>query len=120
MHQGAARNFLQAQFGGPVEEKETTVATSTTIARATQNDPECVQLLFVNIGANTIQLGLTQAMATAGGIILNANGGNVSMAVRDDGTLPSREWWVFSPAGDSTLYVLKVRRYAIVDDKGYG
>jgi hypothetical protein len=118
MSSGAAGQWLARQYGGPVEERETSPATSATAVSVCNNDPEAVQILFVNTGANTVNLGLTVAMAIAGGIILAANGGSVSMSVSEDGTLPSREWFARSAAGASSLYILRIRRYALTETGG--
>ena len=120
MNLGAAAQWLAGEYGGPVEEREALKTTGVTSVSVSNNDPEAVQILFVNVGANTINLGLSVAMAVSGGIILSAGGGAVSMSLRDDGTLPTREWFARSAAGASSLYVLRIRRFAVTPGEGSG
>jgi hypothetical protein len=75
------------------------------------NDPNAGALTFINTGANDIFLKLRQDLAATNGIRLAANGGSVSLTMRDDFTLPTREWFAASPAGASSLYILRLSAY---------
>lgn len=105
---GAARAWLQAQYGGAFQELETFPATGVSNASAIGNDPGAVFLLFTNIGAFDIFLKLRADIPATTGIRLGANGGGTSMTVKDDATLPTREWFAASPGGASQLYILRL------------
>lgn len=107
---GAALDWLRKEYGGFLEEVETTVPTTAVPVAATVNDPDCLALVFVNFGAQNISLALAQNAPAGSGVTLTSAGGVVSLDVRDDLTLPSRAWFASSAGGASTLYVLKVRR----------
>lgn len=108
---GAAAQFTAAQLGGPTSEKETVVATGATPVTACGNDPDRVGLVIINLGANTVYAALAGNPSASLGIILNSNGGSLTLNVRDDYSLSTREWSVSSPAGASSVYVLELRRY---------
>lgn len=106
---GAAADFVAQQYGGLVQETEATFATAAASALALKNDPDAVSLTFVNFGGFDIFIALAQNAPANSGIRLTANGGSVSLNARDDGTLPSREWYAASPGGASSLYSLRQR-----------
>lgn len=108
---GAAREFIAQDLGGPTSEAESTVATGANAVSICGNDPDAVGLTIVNVGAQNVFIGLTQGVSATNGIFLGANGGLVTMSVKDDYTLPTREWFAVSPAGASTVYVLRQRRF---------
>lgn len=106
---GAALRWLIKEFGGYVSEKETEVATAAGAAQAVPNDADALALVFVNFGAFDIFLTLKANPTASSGIRLVANGGTATLTVRDDFTLPSREWFATSPGGASSLYSLRLR-----------
>lgn len=108
---GAALQFLELTYGGPVSEAQFTPVTGAALVTVVPNDPDALQLIWINTGAFAVFLHLRQDDAPTAGIQLGPNGGGTSMNVRDDGTLPAREWFANSPGGASSLYVLRIRRY---------
>jgi hypothetical protein len=110
---GAALAYAERELGGPVAELESVVATGASPVSLCGNNPDGVELVLVNLGANPVFIGLTPQVSAAMGITLNASGGSVSMNVLNDATLPAREWFGISPAGASTIYVLRLVRYAL-------
>ena len=109
---GAALRFVEQQYGGPVQETEGAVTTDTAVVSVCGNDPERVNLTFVNLGAQQIAVGLSPDVSLTKGILLNAGGGLFNANVLDDATLPSREWFAVSPGGASVLYKLLLSRYS--------
>lgn len=110
---GAAAQWLEKEFGGSFQEAESEVVTAAAAVSAVGNDPDAVALLFVNFGATDIYVTLKGNPAGNAGIKLVANGGSVAFALRDDFTLPSREWFARSPGGAGSLYVLRLRRFSV-------
>jgi hypothetical protein len=100
--------WLQKEFGGAFQELETFPATAVGNTSVVGNDPNSAALLFVNIGAQDVILKLRQDLPVATGIRLGANGGGTVMTIRDDMTLPTREWFAASPGGASQLYILRL------------
>jgi hypothetical protein len=111
---GAALRWLEEEFGGSISEAESTPATGAGSATFTGNDPDAVGLIVINLGANDVFIGLSSKVALNNGIKLTANGGACGFTVRDDGTLPTREWWAISPGGVSTLYALRIRLQSLI------
>lgn len=110
---GAAMQYAQDQLGGPLVENETNPASSATPSVAIDGNGERVALIMVNNGANDIFVAVSAAVGASFGVRLGANGGNVTMNVRDDWTLPTRRWWMVSPSGASNLYIVELYRYGL-------
>jgi len=107
---GAARAFTQLQLGGPCTEQDSQVTATNTAAIFLQGNADRVGLLMINLGANDVYLSLTSSVSTTQGIKLPQSGGNVSMNVRDDFTLPSRTFYGITNAATSAVYVLEIIR----------
>ncbi len=75
-----------------------------------KNNPRRIQVLLVNIGANTIYVGLAGGVSATTGIPVAGNGGNLQMLAVEDGELVRREWWGVCPAGPNGIYVIEVVR----------
>jgi hypothetical protein len=110
---GAAIQFLSGLYGGPVIEKESFTATGVLMAEVLGNDPDSLAVNFANTGAFDVFLNIRQDQGATIGFRLGANGGSVGMNVRDDGTLPSRQWFAASPGGASSLMIIRVRRLSM-------
>lgn len=72
------------------------------------NDPNRLGWTIINLSANVLYLGMSQAVSAANGIILAANGGRASAIWDEDFILVGREWWIFDAAGGSNYYTLEV------------
>lgn len=107
----AALAFTEAELGGPCYEVESSPATAAVVAQIVPNNGDRVGLLIVNISGNSTVIGVTSAVGQSKGIPLAAGGGFFSCNVRDDFTLPAREWLSFGNAVASNLYVLEIIRY---------
>jgi hypothetical protein len=103
-----ARDLIENEYGVRTTEVENPLITASGAAatRVFSNNPRRLGIVLINLSANVVYLGLGADVAAAKGIYLAANGGNVSMNIQDDFTLPTREWWVISPAGASNIYSL--------------
>lgn len=109
--------FLRDTFGGDFEQAEAVVAVGTVPTLLVPNDPEAVNLTVVNNSANQVWLAPNNQVSASLGIQLNP-GGSASIIVRDDATLPTREWWAIASAGPSNVYYLRLRRYITVAQVG--
>lgn len=107
---GAAVEFLAKKFGGRIEEQESAPLVTTSPAVIIGNDPEAVEVLFVNLGLQAAFVALDGRVASTRGIYLSPSGGSAVFTVEEDGTLPAREWWAIASGGGTLLYVLRVRR----------
>jgi len=67
-----------------------------------------VFFLIINLSANPAYVRPGLAATAAAGIYLGPNGGMVAFNVKDDKTIPTREWWGTTPAGASNIYVLEL------------
>src|SRR5580698_7646863 len=107
----AALLFTEQELGGPCTENETILALTALVANAAVNgNGDRVGLIFVNLDSQAMYLSLT-AQTGANGIELSANGGSLTMNVRDDFTLCSRAWYATTGHPTASLYVLEIIRF---------
>lgn len=102
--------FLRDRFGGDFEESDAVTNVGVVAVQVVPNDPESVALTLVNTGSANIYVAPNNQVSASAGIILFP-GGSVSLTVRDDATLPAREWWALAAAAGQTLYSVRLRRY---------
>lgn len=109
---GAALQFTQEELGGPCTENESYPVCQTTSTVIAQGNGDRVGLIVMNLGSNPINLSLQGIPSATGGILLAGNGGVLGMTVRDDFTLPARQWNAIATGGTSQMYVLEIIRYS--------
>lgn len=107
---GAALLLAQRQFGGALNEDEINPLVGTVVEELLGGDPERVLVFILNLSANSVHVGLRNTVSATNGILLAASGGNVSFNAVEDGTLPTRQFFVVAAAAVSQLYVLTLRR----------
>lgn len=110
---GAAAQFTALNLGGPATIEDGVVSVATTITQILQNDPDRVAITMINQGVEDVTVRPSNQVASLKGILLLANGGGVTLNIRDDGVLCSRDWWGVSSAGSSDVYFLVMRRFAL-------
>lgn len=110
---GAARSFTESQLGGPTNEIESSPVITTTVGSAVQGNGDRIGLLIMNIGSDIVYIGLSAQVSNTNGIELAAGGGVATFNVRDDFTLPSRQWWAVAQNTSSQLYVLEEVRISL-------
>lgn len=98
------------QFGGALNEDEINPSVGTVVEELLGGDPERVLVFILNLSANSVHVGLRNTVSATNGILLAASGGNVSFNAVEDGTLPTRQFFVVAAAAASQLYVLTLRR----------
>ena len=112
---GAAFVLSEKLLGGVISEQESIITlNAVTPVQVCTNNPDRVGLVIQNVGSNqaTIAISASQAIAF-NGIQLVGSSGVVSLIVRDDFTLTTRQWWGACQSGPGTLYVLEVFRINI-------
>ena len=97
----ASDEYLRETYGGLFEEATVNKAVTAANVSIGGGNPECVSVTFVNTGANPAYLWLDNTVSAANGILLAANGGFLSLTVRDDMTLPTRDWHAVAPSGNT-------------------
>jgi len=111
---GAAQEYVEGLFGGPITESESVYTIDTTPYTAiTQNNPDRVGLTIINLGSNDLFIALDINVSTSRGVYLAKNGGTASITVVDDQMLPTRAWYAISSIGSTTVYVLEIFRFAL-------
>jgi len=108
----AALLFTEQELGGPCLENEN-FFTVTNLAQQiiVQGNGDRVGLVIMNLSANNVYVGLSGNITSSNGIALLGSGASISMTVRDDFTLPTRQWTATSLGGVSFIYVLEIIRY---------
>lgn len=107
----AALLFTEQELGGPCVENESQVNVAATVTQLCLGAGDRVGLVFINIGTQDVYIALSASVASFNGIFLSANGGSVSLTVRDDFTLTSRAWYAVANGGMGSVYVLEVVRF---------
>lgn len=110
--QGAAPAYIAKEYGGSFEEIEQTISVLTTVTKLVGNNPERLALILINVGANDVYVKPSNNPGVEQGLLLAAFGGSVSLNVRSDLTLPTREWYGIADTTASTVYAIEVNRYA--------
>lgn len=108
---GAALQYWRDQFGGVAVENENTVAVNTSVVSAINGNGDRLGLLIMNLGSANVFVAISSAVSGSFGTLLGANGGFISMNVKDDFTLQTRQWFAVCPSGGpSTIYTLELTR----------
>lgn len=107
---GAALEFTRSQFGGDVTEVESNPTIGAALGDIVTANGDRVALVICNVGSQNLFIGLNSGISATNGIELSGSGGVAGFAVRDDFTLPSRNWKGISPGGNTNVYVLEIIR----------
>lgn len=118
IRKGAALEFTEIDLGGPVVEQESFPVCQLTVTDIAPGNGDRVGLVIMNLGANPVYISLSPSVGPAAGLLLSANGGLTTMAVRDDFTLPSRAWKMISTGGTSQMYILELIRFSATQKAG--
>lgn len=110
---GAALQYAELQLGGPLVENDTNPTCGTSATVLIDGSGDRVGLVIVNLGANNVYISTDSNVSTTNGILLSANGGNISMDVVRDFTFPSRRWWGIASGGTSACFVLELVRFTV-------
>lgn len=111
---GAALQYAEIEFGGPVTETDKTVSVATSATRIVGNNPDRVMLLLINLGGTPVYVRPANNPSDSAGVQLSQNGGSMVTIVRDDGTLPTNEWYGVAPSVAANVYVLEMVRFGLV------
>ena len=112
---GAALAYAIQQLGGMLNEVDSNPTCQLTATKLLNGNGDRVGLIIVNAGANPVWLSFTADVSTTNGIQLAPSGGNISMNVRDDFTLPTRDWWGIATGGTSQIFIIELVR---IDQSG--
>lgn len=115
---GAAARLAIAKFGGDISEDERNPTVGTDVQELLGGDPERVQVVVVNLSANTVFIGWRSTVSAANGVRLGANGGSASFNADDDATLPTRQLFGVATGAASQIYILTLRRESEVVMEG--
>jgi len=107
---GAAQDYTEKQLDGQTAEEEDVTTVTTAVTLICNNDPDRVGLVIINTGTVDAVVLWNAGVTTTRGILLSASGGNVSMDIVHDFTLPSRSWFAVVAAGSTTISCIRLRR----------
>lgn len=113
----AADEYLRETYGGLFEPAKVNKATGAVPISVSGFNPEAVTATFINTGANPVYIWIDDTVSAANGILLGANGGFLSLNVKDDAMLPTENWYAVSPGGASTIAGLYELRSIAVGGK---
>lgn len=106
--------FLRDRFGGDFDTIDNEVSIPTTGKQLVGGDPEAVALTIINLGSDTVFVRPKAPASATDGIPLSPNG-SVSLTVRDDGPLPTYDWYAAANTGNQNVYYLRLSRYNKVE-----
>lgn len=104
---GAARWFTEQMLGGPTREIPSNPTIGVAVGSIVSANPDRVGLVIVNGGAADVFVWLDNTVSLTKGIRLTANGGSVTMTVRDDFTFPAQQWNGISSGAGNAMSVLE-------------
>ena len=107
---GRLAELLKKEFGFETRtfynrDTQTITVAGGRILRAT---PDRIAFLIVNCGANAAYVLPDPAVAANRGIVLNANGGFSFIWYKEDGDLPSFDWYGIAPGGAVNCVILEI------------
>lgn len=108
---GALR-FTELQLGGPCTENESVPIALTSPTLLVNGNGDRVGLLMMNLGSNNAFVTIGPTPSSTSGILLAANGGFITLNVRDDFTLCTRNWYGIANSSGVQIYVLEIVRFA--------
>ena len=105
---GRASEYINKQYGFPVQTVEAQVALVAAAAAAPVllQNPNRVSYTIFNLGANVAFVGFSSDVGILYGIQLNAAGDYFMTDAKDDGELPTRALYGLSVAG-TDLYIVQ-------------
>lgn len=113
---GAAFEYLEKFFRGLFVSHRDTVTVGTTPVEILQADVERVSLIIVNLGADDVYITPDNRPSATRGIRLLASGGAFTCNIFQDGSLPTAEWWGYSPSDDVTVFYTLSRREVLTPE----
>jgi len=104
---GAALNWIAKEYGGLIQVNANTVINVNSVYKViVPNNADRLALILSNVGGNDLFVepqGFN--IGQNNGIILTANGGFISMNVKDDMVLPTFEWGTLTNQSSTILFV---------------
>lgn len=101
---------IHEEFNAIVDWVEDPEITQANLADAlfVRNNPDRLQFTIMNLSGSSVYVRPSQAASVGTGILLTANGGNMTVNVKDDGPLPIIEWHIIGAANNLDIYVLAI------------
>jgi hypothetical protein len=110
---GAALEYLQGLYHGPMRDESVSIPVGVAVVTVADRDPERIVLTFVNLGTDVVFIRPSGIPSATAGFRLGASGGTLSVAVFEDGTLPTAEWQAIGAIAGLTVFRMSVRRESI-------
>ena len=118
LNTGAARGYTDQQLGGPTTENESNPTCQISITQLVKNNPDRVGILIMNLGSFDAFIAFNANVGSTNGIKLAANGGIFAANVRDDFTVPAREYSGIASGGATAIYILEIIRLPVASQVG--
>jgi hypothetical protein len=77
---------------------------------------ERISLAIVCTGVQSVRIAPSNELVKTSGIILISGGGSLTTNIREDGMLPTEEWWAMALNDDSSCYALGIVRDIQIED----
>jgi hypothetical protein len=107
---GAALEYLESLFHGPMRDESATVAVGAVSIIVADRDQERISLTLVNLSTDVLFVRPSGIASPTSGFRLGASGGTISLSVPEDGVLPTAEWQAIGAVAGGDLFRMSVRR----------
>lgn len=115
---GIVEEWVAKEYGGLFTTDADTLTIGTSPIVIAQSNFERVALILINLSPNVVYAAINGTPSASEGIYLAPSGGNFTSVMRNDLVLQSFEFSAVAPAGNSSLYVVEVTRYAKLPNEG--
>lgn len=103
-------DLIKDEFGVETYERENplTDTVGTSVTRVLPYSPSRVSCVIVNLGGYDLYVSPRNNVSGSKGILIPANGGNLTLIWREDFTLVAHEFFGISPNGSVDVYILEL------------
>lgn len=106
---GKLADYIEKKWGVPTATKENPVTDTVGagVTRILGNNPDRFEAVIINYDDAVMRVAPSRAVSETRGIPLEAAGGFVVLTADDEGEALGWEWFIWSEAGDGTIYILE-------------
>ncbi len=108
----ALQSYIEGLVGGQFTVQLSTVTVNTSSTKLVANNFERMALMLINTGSTNAAVLPSMAVSSTNGVILNANGGSMTLNAHDDLALVGWEWDGITASSSTTFTVMEILRYS--------
>jgi hypothetical protein len=114
---GIVGEVLRSEYFGLFRPEQAVIALSLSVPTLIlPRNAERISLAIICTGVQTIRVAPSNEIVKTAGILLISGGGAFTSNIKEDGILPTEEWWAMALNGDSSCYALAIVRDVQIED----